>query len=269
MGQSDPVDIERHEKSTWESAADIYAEAVGFMTALSGQPELATEFGEINDRSRVLDLGCGAGQLTDALARIAGEVEGVDFAENMIRVAQRAYPNLTFQIANGESLPFDEFTFDVVVCNYTAHHFARPERVLGEIKRTLKMGGRVVIIHPIQAEQASFGSFAEALYEQLPPEQLPSGPLLNVADPEEYVTLLSECGYANARCEKKLKPVEIHDIDHLLNAGWKIGSLADQPQDIQEKIRKGTIARAEKYKNSEGGYSFPDMVLVSTGQRLA
>jgi SAM-dependent methyltransferase len=267
MSEYGPLEIERHEKSTWESVADIYTDTAGQLTALSGQFELALEFGQIDQNSRVLDLGCGPGQLTDALSKVAGDVEGVDFAEQMIFVAQRSFPHLNFQIANGERLPYDDSTFDVVVCNYTAHHFARPEVVFREIFRALKPGGHVVITHPIQAEQASWGSFAEALCEELPPEELPGGPLLEVSDPQGYETLLSQCGYADVHCERRSKPVEFPEIDQLLDVGWKVCGLKDQPQEIQDRIRTGAIDRAAKYKRSDGGYSFPDVVLVATGRR--
>ena len=266
MSEHDPIDVERHEKSTWESVADIYTDTAAILTALSGQFELAVEFGQIDKNSRVLDLGCGPGVLTDALSKVAGEIEGVDFAEQMIAVAQRSFPHLKLQVANGEQLPYDDSTFDVIVCNYTAHHFARPEVVFGEILRVLKLGGSVVIIHPIQAEQAGWGSFAEALCEALPPEALPGGPLLDVADPQDYESLLTRCGYANVRCERKIKPVAFPAIDQLLELGWKVCGLNDQPQEIQDRIRAGTIDRAAKYKGSDGGYSFPDVVLVATGR---
>jgi SAM-dependent methyltransferase len=194
-------------------------------------------------------------------------VVGVDFADNMIRVARQTHPELAFQVANGEALPFDDSVFDVIVCNYTAHHFARPELVFREVLRVLKAGsGRLVIVHPVQSEQAGFGSFAQALYEVLPPEQNPGGPLLDLADPQEYVELLTACGYLNARCEKVVKPVDMHDLQALLDLGWKMTGLAEQPQEVQDTIRAGTIARAEQYKSAGGGYHFPDVVLVAVAE---
>ena len=40
MSKHDPLEVERHEKSTWETAANIYADTAGLLTALSGQAEL-------------------------------------------------------------------------------------------------------------------------------------------------------------------------------------------------------------------------------------
>ncbi len=265
MIKTDPTDIEKHEHATWEAAAGLYIESMGFMTAESGQLEIAVEVGQIDSRSYVLDVGCGPGILSAQLAKHAGHVSGIDFSEKMVTAARAENPSLNFEVANAEKLPFPDSSFNTAVCCYTAHHFARPVIVFDEIARVLKPGGRIVIIHPIQAEQASFGSFVEALYEYLPPEQLPSGPLFNVTAPEEYVNLLEKCGYVQVQCEKRLKPVKMRDIKSLLDAGWKIGNLAVQPLQVQEKIKESTIANASKHKSSDGGYSFPDMVLVATG----
>ena len=76
MPDFDPAAIEEHEMSAWQSSAEIYAQTGGVFTALSGQVELVTAFGEIDQRCRVLDLGCGPGQLTDAISRVADAVQG-------------------------------------------------------------------------------------------------------------------------------------------------------------------------------------------------
>lgn len=258
---------QEREKSAWQSLAETYADTGGVLTALSGQAELAIESGEIDSQCCVLDLGCGPGQLTEALSRVAGAIEGVDFAENMIDVARRTFPDLTFRVANGERLPFEDSTFDVVVANYVAHHFARPELVFREALRALKPQGRVVIIHPVQSEQPGFGSFAATVAEVLQPEEVPGGPLLNIADPSEYIALLTACGFHDVQCERIVKPVYMTDLDQLLDVGWRMTGLDDQPEDVQARIRHGTFARAEEYRTADGGYRFPDVVLVAVGRK--
>ena len=69
MSGQNPSEIENHEKNTWESTAEIYAESVGIITALSGRTQLIHEYGGINENCCILDLGCGPGQLTDLSAR--------------------------------------------------------------------------------------------------------------------------------------------------------------------------------------------------------
>lgn len=261
--RSDPEAVEQHEHQAWERSAADYADNVAFMTAHSGQAPLLIAAGGIERGSEVLDIGCGPGLVSTQLAETGANVVGVDFSANMVTEAERRFPALTFRQANVESLPFDGGSFDVAVCNYTAHHFARPHEAFTEVKRVLKDGGRLAIVHPIQARQRSFGSFAEAVAAELPPEEVPGGPLLDYAEPGEYESLLTECGYAECRVDRTVKPVEIGSLDELLTAGWNLVGLHAQPQDIQDRIEAGTRERAAQYRQDDGSYLFPDEVLVA------
>jgi hypothetical protein len=57
------------------------------------------------------------------------------------------------------------------------------------------------------------------------------------------------------------------NLNQLLDLGWKMTGLTMQPQDIQARIRAGTVARAAEYKTADGGYHFPDVVLVAVGKK--
>ena len=226
----DPKSIADHEHQAWQGAAPVYADHVAAMTALSGQCELIQEVAELNTKSTVLDVGCGPGLLTAQLANFAQRIVGIDFSANMITEAKSRFPQLEFHEADAENTSFDDHTFDCVVVNYCAHHLARPEKAFTELRRIIKLGGRIVIVHPIQSRQASWGSFARAMEEELPPETIPSGPLLNVEKPAEYVSLLNSCGFTNSKCETRLKPVVLESIDKLLSSAWAITGLDAEPE---------------------------------------
>jgi ubiquinone/menaquinone biosynthesis C-methylase UbiE len=102
------------------------------------------------ENARILDLGCGTGQLADRLARRVpdGTVFGVDPAEEMIRVARRQHRrgNLHFEVGSSEAIPADAGAFDVVVSTISFHHWARPVQSLREIARVLKPSGRLMIL---------------------------------------------------------------------------------------------------------------------------
>ena len=104
----------------------------------------------------VLDIGCGPGDFTRAFSETGAIVTGVDFSPEMIRVAQDRFPRVTFKVADAESLPFGDCSFDVVVGAYVVHHLARPDLAFREIYRVLRPGGRFVFVIPIQEAQASF-----------------------------------------------------------------------------------------------------------------
>jgi SAM-dependent methyltransferase len=186
----------------------------------------------------------------------------------MIEIAKMRFPHLEFKVADAEDVPYNDNEFDVVVCNYTAHHFARPQVVFEEALRVLKPGGRFAVVMPIQSEQKCFGAFFASATEELPPEGVPGGPLLNANDPAEVGSLMEAAGFNDIAAEKRVKPIQLENIDLLLKTGWSLFGLDDQPQDMQERIRIKTIQRAEPYKQPDGTYDFPDVVIVASGLKL-
>jgi SAM-dependent methyltransferase len=255
-----------HEHQAWQGAATLYADHIAFMTAQSGQLELLQEVGNIDDQSTVLDVGCGPGLLATQINTVVDRVVGIDFAANMIAEASKRFPDIEFHERDAEQTGLSDDSFDSVVVCYCAHHLARPHVVFTELYRVLKPGGTIVVIHPIQSQQGSWGSFARAVDGILPPETVPGGALLDVEDPEDLVTLLSDCGFNNPFCQVRLKPVEMQSLDTLLTAGWAVTGLDAQPSDVQDKIRAATVANAAPYKRPDGSFEFPDKVLLAWAQ---
>ena len=97
----------------------------------------------------ILDIGCGNGNLFTLLPDEKYELTGVDFCENMILEAKnRCGKKASFFVADAEELPFDDNTFDIIVCNASFHHYIHPNTVLMEIQRVLKDGGKLLIGDP-------------------------------------------------------------------------------------------------------------------------
>lgn len=98
---------------------------------------------------RILDVGCGNGNLFSFLPDGKYELFGVDFSENMISEAKRnCNVKAAFSVADAEKLPFDDGMFDIIVCNASFHHYIHPNTVLEEMHRVLKDGGKVLIGDP-------------------------------------------------------------------------------------------------------------------------
>jgi SAM-dependent methyltransferase len=97
---------------------------------------------------RYLEVGTGTGSDAVAFAaRFGVDVVGVDVSETMIAEARRSGLDEAV-VADAEDLPFPNSTFDGSWADRTFQHLARPERVLAELVRVTKPGGRVVVVDP-------------------------------------------------------------------------------------------------------------------------
>jgi len=105
---------------------------------------------------QVLDIGCGTGTLSrDIAAELSDKTQsrctGLDAAEKMIEIAKRkaaGIPNIHFDAAIAEHLPYESKSFDAMVSSFFFHHihFELKEQVLAETARVLKPGGRFIIV---------------------------------------------------------------------------------------------------------------------------
>ena len=93
----------------------------------------------------ILDVGCGAGNLTaDLRGLTTGRVVGVDPSEGMIRQSREAYGSrgIDFRVLGAEALDYDR-QFDILFCSSAFQWFRDPEVVLERFFRALRPGGRV------------------------------------------------------------------------------------------------------------------------------
>jgi ubiquinone/menaquinone biosynthesis C-methylase UbiE len=99
----------------------------------------------------VLDVACGPGIITCALAAQANRVVGIDLTPAMVAQAKErqeaaGLTNVTWQVGNATDLPFADGSFDRVVTRYSFHHMPAPAAALAEMKRVCRPDGRVVVI---------------------------------------------------------------------------------------------------------------------------
>jgi len=92
---------------------------------------------------RILDLGCGTGQLTAEIAAAGAQVVGLDSSPDMLGQARQNYPNLKFVLADATSFRFDE-PFDAVFSNAALHWVKNAEAAVKSIAAALRPGGRFV-----------------------------------------------------------------------------------------------------------------------------
>ncbi|MYQ97222.1 class I SAM-dependent methyltransferase, partial [Streptomyces sp. SID6139] len=95
---------------------------------------------------RVLELGCGAGQWSRALAAEGATVIGLDLSEAQLAAAARAMGTARYPLVQGaaEQLPFAADSFDLVFCDFGGLSWAPPHLAVPQAARVLRPGGRLV-----------------------------------------------------------------------------------------------------------------------------
>lgn len=100
---------------------------------------------------KILDVGCGGGILSEALAREGAEVLGIDLAEELLEVArlhalEQGVKTVRYENTSAESMAEREpENFDVVACMEMLEHVPRPAAVVRALARLVKPGGRVFL----------------------------------------------------------------------------------------------------------------------------
>jgi ubiquinone/menaquinone biosynthesis C-methylase UbiE len=108
----------------------------------------------IHQAARILDVGCGTGVVTRAIARrpdFAGVVVGSDFSPALIRAANEKARELSlseridFQVGDIHALDFEDNHFDIVVAHTVVSHVSSPQVAIQEMGRVLKPGGMLAV----------------------------------------------------------------------------------------------------------------------------
>lgn len=129
--------------------------------------------GLLDEAAVVADLGCGTGQVAEALAPFVGQVIGVDTSHSMLKAAKKRlvpYKNVDLRSGTLEALPISSGGLDAAMMFLVLHHVADPARAIAEAARTLKPGGRLIVVdmlpHDREEYRAQMGhlwlGFAEA-----------------------------------------------------------------------------------------------------------
>ncbi len=101
---------------------------------------------------RILDAGCGTGEITSRLAEMfpLARVLGVDVLDHRVATARERYarlsPRLSFERQSVFGLRADDGAYDLTVCRHVLHSIPHPERVIAELKRVTRRGGWLHLI---------------------------------------------------------------------------------------------------------------------------
>jgi SAM-dependent methyltransferase len=118
--------------------------------------------------AQVLDLGCGAGHVSFAVAPQVRSVTACDLSPEMLDVvaraaASRGFDNVLTKQAAAERLPFADAEFDAVLSRYSAHHWRDFDAGLREAARVLRPGGIVAIVDTVSPGSALLDTWLQTI----------------------------------------------------------------------------------------------------------
>ncbi|MBX6324344.1 MAG: class I SAM-dependent methyltransferase [Rhodospirillaceae bacterium] len=117
---------------------------------------------------RALDLGCGGGHVSFAVAPHLGEVVAYDLSEEMLAAvaataAARGLANIRTQAGRVEALPFADAGFDLVLTRFSAHHWDDLDAALAEARRVLRPDGRAAFADGVSPGPPLLDTFLQAI----------------------------------------------------------------------------------------------------------
>ena len=110
-------------------------------------PDILEEL-ETEPFSNLLDAGCGPAPMISLLAEKYPKrhYTGLDLTPAMIEQAKKKQiPNATFVVGDCENFPFEDNSFDAIICSNSFHHYPNPQAFFDSVKRCLRPGGRLIL----------------------------------------------------------------------------------------------------------------------------
>jgi SAM-dependent methyltransferase len=196
----------------------------------------------IKPGAQLLDVGCGAGQVSLIAARAGARVTGCDIATNWLLQARRSAAaeglTIVFEEGDAEALPYDNATFDAVVSLFGAMFAPRPELVAAEFTRVCRPGGIIAMAN--WTGTGFVGQMFKIIAKHIAPSGMPS-PVLWGDEPTVRERLRS--GIASLECSRHLyelsypfSPADVVEFFRV-NYGPMTRAFASLGDEAQQQLR--------------------------------
>lgn len=166
-----------------------------YLSSRGADPEIVAALGamlQLNSASMYLDLACGTGNYTRALAARGGIWHGIDASDVMLAQARTSSTMVNWLKADASDLPFRDQIFDGTICTLAIHHFNDLLRPFREVRRTMKRG-RFVLFTGLAEQMRNY--WLCHYFPDMMRRSIESMPTLDAIQ-----TSLEAAGFADSEC---------------------------------------------------------------------
>lgn len=174
-----------------------------------GLEAVVLDAARLTDGSRVLEVGCGTGEMARMAARRVGRggVVGLDLSGLMLDLARRdaaaeGLANVRFEQGDAQVHPLPPASFDAVVSHFGVMFFADPVAAFANLRGALVAGGRLAVVVPAEAERCDwYVRPLQALLGPRPSLGTEPSPMFSLADPRRSEAVLRAAGFEEVAVE--------------------------------------------------------------------
>lgn len=206
--------------------------------------------------ARILDVATGAGYVAYEASRRGANSVGIDFSAAQVQMARGMYPQVYFEQADAQALPFEEESFDAVVNAFGMCHFPEPDLALREAFRVLKRGGSLAFTVWDMPERAvGFGAVYAAIRSHGSLDVgLPAGPNFFLFSEGDYtVSAMLRAGFVSPSFRRVPQAWCMSDPDQLFDmvsegTARAAATLRAQTPEARRAVRAALRETVAKYK---------------------
>jgi ubiquinone/menaquinone biosynthesis C-methylase UbiE len=214
-----------------------------------------------NSEDESLDVACGPGLVVCAFAEVVKSATGIDLTPAIVEKGRlfataKNLNNTSFSVGDVSALPFDTGQFSIVTSRYAFHHFPDPARVLLEMVRVCKPGGRIAVMDMVASDDPEKADRFNRMEKLRDPSHVAALTL------SALVQTFQDAGLPTPAIAHYKMPIE---LEGLLNASFpNLGDRELVREMVVSSLAGDAMGVQTRRKGDKVYFSYPIAILVAT-----